>query len=166
MKLSWNSLKISIAGARLSHLVQKDKIWDHGSMTEQVKIVFYQVEKARNKKDAGSLKKYLTQSGFEKLKWDIEAFEKIRSFFKNAVLTEISIIHVRPGKKEKPDRFRALIKGKRKNSEDLIPVELNNYGIANFSEEWLFVRQGDWWLLEEIKPVRTIFSMRNKSIHY
>jgi hypothetical protein len=41
MKLSWYGLKISIAGAKLSHLVQKDKIWDHGSMTEQVKTTFY-----------------------------------------------------------------------------------------------------------------------------
>src|SRR6266536_5297959 len=131
MKLSWNSLKISIAGAKLSHLVQKDKIWDYGSMTEQVKNVFYQLEKAKNKKDAEVVKKYSTKNGFEKLKWDIEALKKSGSFFKNSVLTEISIIHVRPGKKEKPDRFKALIKGKRKNSEDLIPVELNNYGIAN-----------------------------------
>ena len=38
--------EISITGAKLSHLVQKDKIWDHGSMAEQTKIIFYIVQKA------------------------------------------------------------------------------------------------------------------------
>jgi hypothetical protein len=28
MKISWTGFKVSIAGAKLSHLVQKDKIWD------------------------------------------------------------------------------------------------------------------------------------------
>jgi len=151
IKLSWNSLKISIAGAKLSHLVQKDKIWDHGSMTEQAKNIFYQVEKARHKKDAEIVKKYLTLNGFEKLKAEIDGFENERSFLKNSVLTEIFIIHVTPGKKQRPDSFKALIKGKRKTANDLIPLETGNYGIENFSEEWFFIRQGEWWLLDGIK---------------
>ena len=151
MKLSWNSLKISIAGAKLSHLVQKDKIWDHGSMTEQAKNIFYQVEKAKNKGETGGLKKYMSTNGFEKLKAAIDAFEKPGAFFKNSVLTEISIVQVQSGKKKKPDSFKALIKGKRKSFAGLIPDEIGNYGIENFSEEWLFVRQGEWWLLDGIK---------------
>src|SRR5438034_5975116 len=139
MKLSWNSLKISIAGAKLSHLVQKDKIWDHGSMTEQAKNIFYQVEKARHKKDTETIKKYLTPGGFEKLKVEISGFKNARSFLKNSVLTEIFIIRVTPGKKQKPDSFTALVKGKRKTEEDLIPVDVGNYGIENFSEQWFFV---------------------------
>jgi predicted lipid-binding transport protein (Tim44 family) len=67
MKLSWNSLKISIAGAKLSHLVQKDKIWDHGSMAEQARIVFYLVQKTMINGNMDSLKKYLTASCFENL---------------------------------------------------------------------------------------------------
>jgi hypothetical protein len=151
MKLSWNSLKVSIAGARLSHLVQKDKIWDHGSMTEQVKNVFFQVEKARHKKDAETVKKYLTLNGFEKLKAEIDGFENARSFVKNSVLTEIFITQVARSKKHRPDSFKALVKGKRKTEEDLIPIGVGNYGIENFSEEWFFVRQGEWWLLDGIK---------------
>lgn len=152
MKLSWTSLKISIAGAKLSHLVQQDKIWDHGSMTEQVRNIFYQVEKARSRGDAEVVRKYLTLSGFEKIKTDIHGSEKkASSLFKNAVLTEISIIHVRPGRKKRPDGFMALVKGKRKATEDLIPVEASNYGIENFSEEWLFIRQGEWWLLDGVR---------------
>jgi len=151
MKISWTSLKVSIAGAKLSHLVQKDKIWDHGSMTEQVKNIFYQVEKAKSRRDAEVVKKYLTATGFEKLKTDVQDAEKLRSIFKNAMITEISIIQVRPGKKEMPDGFRALVKGKRKTSEDFIPIETSNYGIENFSEEWFFIRQGEWWLLDGIK---------------
>ena len=151
MKLSWNSLKISITGAKLSHLVQKDKIWDHGSMTEQVKNIFYQVEKSRNKKDAETAKKYLTPKGFEKLKTEIVAFENASSFVKNSVLTEIFIIQVSPRKKQRPDSFTAVIKGKRKIEEDLIPIEIGNYGIENFSEEWLFIRQGEWWVLDSMR---------------
>ena len=151
MKLSWNSLKVSIAGARLSHLVQKDKIWDHGSMTEQVKNVFFQVEKARHKKDVETVKKYLTLNGFEKLKVEIDGFENARSFLKNSVLTEIFITQVTPGKKQRPDSFRALVRGKRKTEEDFVTIEIGHYGIENFSEEWCFTRQGEWWLLDGIK---------------
>ncbi len=151
MKLSWNSLKISITGAKLSHLVQKDKIWDHGSMTEQVKNIFYQVEKSRNKKDAETAKKYLTPKGFEKLKTEIVAFENASSFVKNSVLTEIFIIQVSPRKKQRPDSFTAVIKGKRKIEEHLIPIEIGNYGIENFSEEWCFIRDGEWWVLDSMR---------------
>jgi hypothetical protein len=150
VKLSWTSLRVSIAGAKLSHLVQKDKIWDHGSMTEQVKSIFYQLEKAKNRKDPEAIKKYLTINGFEKLRTSIEAPAET-SPFRNSVLTEISIIHVRQGKAEKPDSFKALVKGKRKLEESLIPVEISNYGIENFSEEWIFTRQGEWWLLDNMK---------------
>lgn len=151
MKLSWNSLKVSIAGARLSHLVQKDKIWDHGSMTEQVKNIFYQVEKARNKKDAEIIRKYLTTKSFETIRSEIESDKNLKSIFKNSIITEISIVEVKPGKREKPDSFKALVKGKRKISDDLIPVEIDNYGIENFSEEWLFSREGEWWVLDKIR---------------
>lgn len=151
MKLSWNSLRISITGAKLSHLVQRDKIWDHGSMTEQAKNIFYQVEKARHKKDAETVKKYLTLNGFEKLKAEIDGFENARPFLKNSVLTEIFIIQVTRGKKQKPDSFTALVKGKRKIEENLIPGEVGNYGIENFSEEWFFIREGEWWLSDGIK---------------
>ena len=49
MKFSLIGIKISIAGAKLSHLALKDKIWDYGSMVEQVKTVFMQIEKAKKK---------------------------------------------------------------------------------------------------------------------
>jgi hypothetical protein len=67
------------------------------------------------------------------------------------VITEISIIHVRPGKRQKSDGFRALVRGKRKTSEDFTAIGACNYGIENFSEEWFFIRQGEWWLLDGIK---------------
>jgi hypothetical protein len=151
MKLSWTSLKISIAGAKLSHLVQQDRIWDHGSMTEQVKNIFYQVERAKHKRDAEAIKKYLTTQCFEKLKIEIESAQTPDSLIKNSVLTEISIVRVSPGKKERPDSFRALIRGKRKIAEDIIPIGIGNFGIENFSVEWDFTRQGEWWLLDGMR---------------
>jgi predicted lipid-binding transport protein (Tim44 family) len=150
MKISWTSLKVSVAGAKLSHLVQKDSIWDHGSMIEQVKIIFYQLEKAKNKRETDGVKKYLTTNAFEKLKMEIEASRTTRSFFKDSVLTEISIVQVSRAKKEKPDGFTALIKGKRKLRDELIVLEKKNYGVENFYEKWKFVRHGDWWLLDGI----------------
>jgi hypothetical protein len=60
---------------------------------------------------------------------------------------------VSPAKKEKPDSFKALIKGKRKteNDERNTTGKNENYGIEKFSEEWFFIRQGEWWLLDEMK---------------
>jgi predicted lipid-binding transport protein (Tim44 family) len=159
MKISWTSLKISIAGAKLSHLVQKDKIWDHGSMVEQVRNIFYLVDRARNKNEieTETIRKCLTANAFEKFKAQMERTEKNKSFFKNAVITEIAIVRVTPAKKQVPDSFRATIKGKRKTSEDIIPIEGTNYGIENFSEEWFFTRQGEWWLLDGMKSTRSFF---------
>ena len=151
MKISWTSLKVSIAGAKLSHLVQKDKIWDHGSMVEQVRNIFYMVERARNNSETDAIKKCLTANGLEKFKAQQEGFEKTRSFLKKSVITEIAIVQVMPAKKQKPDGFKALIKGKGKTSEDIIPIEITNYGIENFSEEWVFTRKGEWWLLDNLQ---------------
>jgi hypothetical protein len=139
MKISWTSLKVSIAGAKLSHLVQKDKIWDHGSMAEQARIIFYLVYKAKANGNLESLKKQCTVSCFNKLKTEIEDAKPKNELVINPVIKELVIIDVQQGKSNKPDMFSALIKG------------VFNSGKPNgFKTEWLFMRQGDWWLLHEI----------------
>src|SRR4030095_9003207 len=144
MKLSWNSLKVSIAGARLSHLVQKDRIWDHGSMTEQVKNIFYQVEKARNKREPELVKKYVTTNALDQIDELVKKME-ISKPISNTVLTQVSIIEVGRRTRSKPDRFTAFIKGKRKSAEDqnadTLKAMSQNAGIENFSERWYFIRQ-------------------------
>jgi len=154
MKLSWNSLKISIAGARLSHLVQKDKIWDHGSMTEQVKNVFYAVEKAKSKKNPAVAKKYTTAKAFQQLHQAIMKMENT-DVQKNTVLTQVAILGLNVATIKNPDRFTALIKGKRKVGErqnaQLETVTHKNFGVENFCEQWFFIRQGEWWLLDVMK---------------
>src|SRR5688572_16556056 len=110
MKLSWTSLKISIAGAKLSHLALKDKIWDHGSMAEQARIIFYLVQKAKANCDVGSIRKQCSISGFEKIENEIREGDSQRSLpIVNPVIHEIAIIDVQAGKNEKPDMFCALI---------------------------------------------------------
>lgn len=137
MKLSWTSLKISIAGAKLSHLVQKDKIWDHGSMAEQARIIFYLVYKAKATGNIDSLKKQCTISCFENIRNELlESGLQVLS----PVIKEIAIIDVRPGKNNKPDTFSALIRGVSKDDES-----------HHFKAEWIFIRQGDWWVLDHTK---------------
>lgn len=141
MKFSWTSLKISIAGAKLSHLVQKDKIWDHGSMAEQARIIFYLVYKAKASGNIESLKKQCSVACFGKLKNAIDGSDlQQSSFIINPVIKEIAIINVQPGKKTKPDMFSALIKGVYKEDES-----------NEFQTECTFIRQGDWWLLDDIR---------------
>jgi predicted lipid-binding transport protein (Tim44 family) len=144
---------MSIAGARLSHLVQKDKIWDHGSMTEQVKNVFYQVEKAKNKKDTETVKKYLTARAFEQLEQLMLNPAHKNPLIKNAVLSEVWIIDVTVATIKTTDRFTAIIKGKGKMNEEMLSGK-KNYGIENFSEKWFFVREGEWWLLDHMKSIK------------
>ena len=156
MKLSWNSIKVSIAGAKLSHLVQKDKIWDHGSMTEQARTIFFKVQRAKNAGAIEDLKKYLTAIGYEKLKKEIDGLERMDKtwIIKNPVIKEVAVIEVHPAKNNKPDGFIALIKGRGiflitdKNK----PKELIGHSdhIHDFSIKWNFIRQGDWWLLDVI----------------
>jgi len=140
MKLSWTSLKISIAGAKLSHLVQKDKIWDHGSMAEQARIIFYLVYKAKASGNLDSLRKQCTISCFEKIKKEIKGAKQQDLMLANPVIKELAIIDVQQGKSNKPDMFRSLIKGVFKNGKSY-----------EFKSEWVFMRQGDWWVLHEIR---------------
>lgn len=111
MKLSWTSLKTSIAGAKLSHLVQRDKIWNHGSMAKQTRIIFYLVQKVKTTGNIASLKKYCSISCFEKLDSDLESKREEEQMIKNPIIKELAIIEVSPGKNNKPDMFTALIKG-------------------------------------------------------
>ena len=134
-------MKISVAGAKLSHLVQKDKIWDHGSMAEQARIIFYLVQKAKATGNIESLKKQCSVSCFDKLKIETkQGVHEKSSLITNPVVKEIAIIEAQPGKKNKPDMFCALIRGVSKDD----PSEA-------FAAQWSFVRQGDWWILDEIR---------------
>ena len=149
MQLSWTALKISIAGARLSHLVQKDGIWDHGSMIEQVKIVFYQLNKAMRQGNAELLRKYMTMSGFDKARLQIaNGQNETRVDQIMYELQEVDIIKIAIGKNS-PDCFKALVKVKEKTDTQDKLQSVNK--LNNFQEEWLFIRQGNWWMLDKIK---------------
>jgi hypothetical protein len=142
MKLTWTSIKISIAGARLSHLAQKDKVWDHGSMTEQARILFYLVHKAKASGNIELLRKQCTHSCFGKLKNEMEESDgQNNPLMISPIIKEIAITNVKPGKNSNPDLFTVLIKGITKD-------ELGS--MEKFSVIWSFVRQGDWWILNDI----------------
>ena len=149
MKISWTSLKISIAGAKLSHLVQKDKIWDHGSMAEQARIIFYIVEKALINGNIDTLKKYMTTSCFEKLQREVSQEDSINKVFgiREPAIKELAVIEVCPAKNNKSDRFTAIIKGDTKIKNETV----GNDQLKQFSVQWSFIRLGDWWLLDRIE---------------
>jgi predicted lipid-binding transport protein (Tim44 family) len=157
MKLSWNSLRISIAGARLSHLVQEDKIWDHGSMTEQVKTIFFKLKKAKASGNIQELRKYVTTGCFEKLEKEMDQLKTAgkKWIVKNEMIKEIAVIEVSKRKNNKPDCFTALIKsiGIEFITEKTAETELTHYSdrVRNFYEQWSFTRQGDWWVLDRIQ---------------
>lgn len=135
-------MKVSIAGAKLSHLVQRDQIWDHGTMVEQVKNIFYKIEKAKKKNDPQLVKGNMTGKAYLELVQSIDT-QTETSISKNAVLTEVSIIEVKQKNNKSADRFTALLKGKRGHEEENT--------IVNFSQHWQFIREGDWWLVERMK---------------
>lgn len=158
MRISFTSLKVSIAGAKLSHLVKKNRAWDHGSMVEQVKAVFMQLQKFRTKADDTTVKKYLTTYGYELFKHNIEAEPKPGKAFLHTQtdLQDIDIIEVHEGKKNQPDHFVALIKGRqrvfiRNNEDKTTNGQLINYKEVEFKVKWFFVLEGEWWLLNEMK---------------
>ena len=148
MKLSWTSIKISIAAAKLSHLVQKDKIWDHGSMAEQARIIFYLVHKAKANGNIESLKKQCSVSCFERIKAEIDDKRKRSSIIIIPVIKELAIVDVQPGRNNKPDMFCSLIKYQLKET-------FYEGGSIDHTKEcvarWCFIRQGEWWLLNDTK---------------
>ncbi|MEJ8844719.1 hypothetical protein WG954_20155 [Lacibacter sp. H375] len=141
-------MKISIAGARLSHLVQKDKIWDHGSMAEHARIIFYLLFKSKAGGDMESLKRQCSLSCFEKIKAEIERGETAGSRIITPIVKELAIVDVQPGKNNKPDMFCAVIKYHVK--ETINGIETMDHSKL-FLAKWSFIRQGDWWMLDEIK---------------
>ena len=160
MKLLWDSLKISIAGAKLSHLVQKDGIWDYGSMVEQVKAIFFKVKRIKNNGNVEGLEKYLSERCFGKIEEELDELEKNGKawIIRNLLIKEVSIIEISVAKNENPDCFTALIKaiGVEFIADKKNVAELINYSdkIKNFSEQWSFVRRGEWWVLDNIKSKR------------
>lgn len=164
MKLSWNSLKISIAGARLSHLVQQDKIWDHGSMIEQAKMIFFKLYRTKSSGNTEDLKKYLTTACYEKIEKELDELDKKgkKWMVKNPMIKEIAIIEVRATKNNKPDSFETLIKAigikliiDKKEAEQATNYEV--YPSMDFIEQWCFIRQGEWWLLDTVKSRHSVF---------
>ena len=149
MKFGWNKIKISIAGARLSHLVQKDSIWDHGSMIEQVKTVFIYLKKAFLKSDPLVVKKCVTREAYKKM--CEEMVSKNISAIGNAELLTVEITSVIPAKHNRTDMFRALVKLKELQEAGFgQPAGYHENGRV-VEEEWLFLREGNWWLLHQIK---------------
>lgn len=149
MKFSWTNLQISIAGARLSHLVQKDKIWDHGSMIENSRILFYLVQKTMSTGKIESLKKHVTLSCYQELEKEVDSIKKkgLSNSNENPVITELAVIAVSEGKNNKPDMFKASIKGYLRKEGS---TELDN-NQHRFSFNCSFIRQGDWWVLHGMK---------------
>ncbi|HET9823886.1 MAG TPA: hypothetical protein VFP87_01060, partial [Chitinophagaceae bacterium] len=125
-----------------SHLVQKDKIWDHGTMVEQVKNIFYKMEKAIERSNAEFVKRNVTPKAYLDL---IHSFQTKTGNpgFNTSMLTEVAIIEVNEKNSKSPDRFTALIKGKQRSAK--------GNSLLNFSKRWEFVREGDWWVLNEMK---------------
>ncbi len=111
-------------------------------MAEQARIIFYLVYKAKATGNIESLKKQCTISCFEKIKNEMNDGNGTHFFFKHPIIKELAVIDVEPGKYNKPDMFTALIKGITRN-------ELVNDDENKFSAKCFFVRQGDWWLLDD-----------------
>jgi predicted lipid-binding transport protein (Tim44 family) len=163
VKLSWTRLKISIAGARLTHLVQKDKIWDHGSMIEQAKTIFFKLKRVKGVGNIEDARKYLSADCFHKLKKELDDLEKNKKkwVIKNLLIREAAVIAVSENKNNKPDCFTVLFKVvgiQFITGKDEIPG-LANYSVhvKDFSEQWSFVRHGEWWLLDSVRSPHSIF---------
>ncbi len=99
----------------------------------------------------------MTVSGYEKLKKQMEELqaESKMQMIKNSRVKEIAIIDVIPATDKHPDLFTALVKG-------YVVTDIEDWSasapsvnhddiIRKFSERWCFARQGDWWLLDEMK---------------
>ena len=151
MKLSWKNLKISIAGARLSHLVRKNKAWDPGNMTEQARIIFSLVQKANLSGNIDSLKKYLTEQCFRTLENHHATYHQKNktSTPTNWIITEIAILEVHPGNGKRPDAFVAYIKILLEDPE--LKVPLNRLADYSHTLHWTFENQHGWWMLKEMK---------------
>ena len=151
MKLSWKNFKISIAGAKLSHLVRKDKAWDPGSMTEQARVIFTLVQKANNSSNIDSLKKYLTASCFQVLENELAILKRSNRTWKvtDWQISEIAILEVHPGKGKRSDAFVAYIHVFLK--DDILKTVVHQLPDYSTTLHWTFENHRGWWMLSEMK---------------
>lgn len=130
-------------------------------MIEHIKTVFFQLQKAKMTGDADGIKKYMTAAGYEKFKKQIKALPVTgKKEIKNYKIKEVAVIDVMPATNKHADLFTALLKGY--GTTDI--ADLNNSLPAvhhddithEFTEQWIFVRQGDWWMLDEMKTKKNL----------
>ena len=96
------------------------------------------------------VKKCLTTKGYERT--EVEMASGRRDSIVNRNLVSIEIISVLPSKHHQADRFIALVKLRDEtDDEDLEPPVNPQQRQRIVEEEWLFVCEGSWWLLDEVK---------------
>ena len=131
-------------------------------MIEQVRNIFFKVKKAKDNEHIEDLKKFLTARCYEKLQRERDALNKTgkKWVIKNAMVKEIAVIEVSKGNDHRPDCFTAMIKGMGiefiADREELQEMVSYSDPVINFSEQWSFVRAGEWWLLDVIR-VKKVF---------
>ncbi|QNA43304.1 hypothetical protein H4075_14600 [Lacibacter sediminis] len=118
-------------------------------MIENSRILFYLVQKAMNTGKIESLKKHVTLSCYQELEKEMDSIKKkgLLNSNENPVITELAVISVCERKNNKPDMFKASIKGYLRKEGSTV-LDNNQH---RFSFNCSFVRQGDWWLLHEMK---------------
>jgi hypothetical protein len=118
-------------------------------MVEQVRTVFIYLKKAFLKNDPTVVKKCMTPEGYKQIRKDV-APKKWKTII-DAELVSVEIISVIPSKYDHPDKFKALIKLKKKENENLTAAIIFHRSNFLSEQEWLFAREGNWWLLDEIR---------------
>jgi hypothetical protein len=101
----------------------------------------------------------VTEECFKRIEYEIENPLKPNKIIERNI-EHVQIISVAPKKNGHPDRFRALLK-LRKSEEKYGPIHYEGSNNANghYSDEWLFERQGDWWLLNDLKNTPSLLKL-------
>lgn len=76
----------------------------------------------------------MTDTGYKKIKDSLMHIKNMKTFAIENELDKVNIIDVTPGKNGRRDSFTASLKFKKNPA----------------NEEWHFVRQGEWWMVDEI----------------
>jgi hypothetical protein len=149
-------LRIARTRKRLTRFAELDIAWDFKKLERTVEQTYFKVQKAWNDDNLKPVEYLLTEKMLKKLRFQLDYYKSInkKNVLEKIELNSVNIISANDSEDDSKDTFKAAIIG------SMIDYDLNlktgrkignNWYSKSFAETWTFLRNGDDWLLDEIK---------------
>jgi hypothetical protein len=143
----------------------KDPVWNTNNLIDVVNKTYFAVQNAWMMCDQSICREFVTDRLFNlhKMQTDKMIANNRKNILENVSLDSVEILQAVDYRDDSKDYFRAYIKGSMKDYEINTHLNILTDGdkeIRSFTELWLFKRNGENWLLDEIDSSITIADIK------